>query len=74
MILGSADTRVTALLYPDGGGQPVQSIATFDGSVSKPELEVNFEQTVSAIEVRFEIYQPYSGVPANVHVWEIEFK
>jgi len=74
MMLGSADVRVTTVLYPDGGGQPVQSVATFDGSVSNPELEVNFDRTVSARKVRFEIFQPYSGVPANVHVWEIEFK
>jgi len=74
MILGSADERVTTLLYPDADGQPVQSIANFDGSVSNPELDVNFGLTVSAQKVRFEIYQPYSGVPANVHVWEIELK
>ena len=74
MTLGSADVRVTTMLYPDGGGQPLQSVATFDGSVSNPELEVNFDRTVSARKVRFEIFQPYSGVPANVHVWEIEFK
>jgi hypothetical protein len=35
---------------------------------------VNFGQAVSAQKVRFEIFQPYSGVPANVHVWEIELK
>jgi len=74
MILGSADVRVTALLYPEDGGQPVQSIANFDGSVSNPELDVNFGHTVTARKVRFEIFQPYSGVPANVHVWEIELK
>lgn len=74
MILGSADARVTALLYPDGGEQSVQSTATFDGSVSSPELDVNFDLTVSTRKVRFEIFQPYSGVPANVHVWEIELK
>jgi len=74
MTLGSAVARVTALIYPDGGGSTVQSIAEFDGSVSNPVLEVNFTQTVYAQKVRFEIYQPYSGVPANVHVWEIEFR
>ena len=74
MILGSADVRVTAYLYPDNGGQTVQSIANFDGSVSSPELDVNFGLTMSVQKVRFEIFQPYSGVPANVHVWEIELK
>jgi hypothetical protein len=74
MILGSADVRVTTLLYPDGGGQPVQSIANFNGSVSNPELDVKFDVTVPAQKVRFELFQPYSGVPANVHVWEIELK
>ncbi len=74
MILGSADVRVTTLLYPDGGGQPVQSIANFNGSVSNPELDVKFDVTVLAQKVRFELFQPYSGVPANVHVWEIELK
>jgi hypothetical protein len=74
MILGSADTRVTALLYPTGGGQPFKSGADFDGSPGTPELEVNFGQTVTAQKVRFEVLQPYSGVPSNVHVWEIEFK
>ena len=74
MILGSADTRVTALLYPTGGGQPFKSGTDFNGSPSDPELEVNFGQTVTAQKVRFEVLQPYSGVPSNVHVWEIEFK
>jgi len=72
MILGSADVRVTAILYPDGGGQPMQSIADFNGSVSNPQLDVNFGLTMSITKIRFEIFQPYSGVPANVHVWEIE--
>jgi hypothetical protein len=74
MILGSADVRVTTVLFPDGGGQPVQSIANLDGSVSNPELDVNFGLTLSAQKVRFELFQPYSGVPANVHVWEIELR
>jgi hypothetical protein len=74
IFLGSADARVTTLLYPAVGVQPEQFIANFDGSVKNPELSVNFDRPVSARVVRFEIYQPYSGVPANVHVWEIELK
>jgi hypothetical protein len=73
MTLGSADARVTAVLYPLDGS-PVQSIATFKGSVSNPQLDVSFSQPVNTPKVRFEIFQPYSGVPANVHVWEIELK
>jgi hypothetical protein len=74
MILGSADIRVTTKLYPAEGEQPLESVADFDGSPSSPELDVNFGQTVTAQKVRFEILQPYTGVPSNVHVWEIEFK
>ena len=74
MILGSADVRVTVLLFPGNGGEPLESVADFDGSVRNPVLEVNFGGTVAAQAVRFEIFQPYSGVPANVHVWEIELK
>ncbi len=74
MFLGSADMRVTSLFYPAEGGEPYQSVADFDGSPSNPELEVDFGESVIAQKVRFEVLQPYSGVPSNVHVWEIEFK
>jgi len=74
MVLGSADSRVTAILYSTEGGQPAQSVADFDGSPSSPELDVNFGQTIPAQKVQFEVFQPYTGVPSNVHVWEIEFK
>jgi hypothetical protein len=71
MILGSADASVTAWLYPKEGNQPMKFIADFNGSVRNPTLEVNFDQTVTTQKIRFEIFQPHSGVPANVHVWEI---
>jgi hypothetical protein len=74
MVLGSADIRVTAILYPAEGEQPLESVADFDGSPSNPELDVNFGQTVTTQYLRFEILQPYTGVPSNVHVWEIELK
>jgi len=74
MIIGSADVRVTTLLYPGISEQPLQSSVDYAGSVSHPELEVNFDQLVKVDKVRFEIYQPYSGVPANVHVWELDLK
>jgi hypothetical protein len=74
MVLGSADIRVTAILYPAEGEQPLESVADFDGSPSNPELDVNFGQTVTTKYLRFEILQPYTGVPSNVHVWEIELK
>jgi hypothetical protein len=71
MTLGSVTAQVTVFLYPEDGSPPVESIANFEGSLSNPELEVNFQITVNTQKVRFEVYQPYSGVPANVHVWEI---
>jgi hypothetical protein len=74
MFLGSADIRVTVILYPAESEQPLRSVADFDGSPSNPELDVNFGQTVTTKNLHFEILQPYSGVPSNVHVWEIELK
>jgi hypothetical protein len=74
MLLGSADVRVTTLLSPAPGGQPLESVASFDGSVSTPELNVSFGQVVTAQVVRFEILEPYTGEPANVHVWEITLR
>jgi len=74
IVLGSADVRVTTQLYPAPGGQPVESVASFNGSVNDPELRVDFEQTVTAQVVRFEILEPYAGEPANVHVWEITLR
>jgi hypothetical protein len=74
LIVGSADVHVTTLLYPGISEQPVQTVVDFAGSVSQPMMDVNFDQLVTAERVRFEIFQPYSGVPANVHVWELELK
>lgn len=74
MFLGSADIRITTSLYPAKNEQPYQSVADFDGSPSNPELEVDFSQPVAVQKIRFEVYQPYSGVPSNVHIWEIEIK
>jgi hypothetical protein len=74
MILGSADVQSSVFLYPNIDQQPSESVANFDGSVSNPELDVNFDKPQTVRVIRFEIFQPYSGVPANVHVWEIELK
>lgn len=74
IIIGSANVHVTTLLYPGISEQPVQSAVDFDGSVGDPSLDVKFDWVVTTSKVRFEIYQPYSGVPANVHVWELELK
>jgi 4-amino-4-deoxy-L-arabinose transferase-like glycosyltransferase len=74
MTLGSVTARVTAMLYLDDNNQPVEVTTTFEGSVSNPELDVDFGQVMRVHKLHFEIYQPYSGVPANVHVWEIEFR
>ncbi|OGN98126.1 MAG: hypothetical protein A2Z71_07395 [Chloroflexi bacterium RBG_13_50_21] len=74
MFLGSADIQVTTLLYPTQDSQPITTVASFSGSPSTPELEVNFGQSVTAEVVRFEILAPYAGVPSNVHVWEIGLK
>jgi hypothetical protein len=73
MFLGSADIRVTFFLFPPDNGEPYQSVSDFDGSPSNPELEVNFGKAMLAQKIRFEVLQPYSGVPSNVHVWEIGF-
>jgi hypothetical protein len=74
MILGSADIQVTSRLYPATGGQVLESVATFGGSPSSPQLDVHFGQIETVQRLRFEILQLYTGVPSNVHVWEIEFK
>ena len=74
IVLGSADSRVTTILYSAEGEPPAESVADFHGSPSIPELDVNFGQIISAQKVRFEVFQPYTGVPSNVHVWEISFK
>lgn len=74
MFMGSADMHVTASLYSAENGQPYQSEADFNGSPSNPELKVDFGESVIAQKIRFEVLQPYSGVPSNVHIWEIEFK
>lgn len=74
LVIGSAAVRVTTSLYPGISEQPVQTSVDFAGSIADPDLEVRFDHIVSAEKVRFEIYQPYSGVPANVHVWELELK
>jgi len=74
MGLGSADMRVTSILYLADDEQPYQFVADFDGSPSYPELQVDFGESVTTQKIRFEVFQPYSGVPSNVHIWEIEFK
>jgi len=74
IFLGSADMRVTSILYLADDEQPYQFVADFDGSPSYPELQVDFGEPVTTQKIRFEVFQPYSGVPSNVHIWEIEFK
>jgi hypothetical protein len=74
IVLGSADSRVTTILYSAEGEPPAESVADFHGSPSNPEVDVNFGQILTAQKVRFEVFQPYTGVPSNVHVWEIIFK
>lgn len=74
MNIGSADVQVKALLYLASGGKELESIAEYNGSVSSPLMDVFFDQSVIARKVRFEVFQPYTGVPANVHVWELELR
>jgi hypothetical protein len=73
-IIGSARMRLVARAYESLDAAPQVYETTFRGSVEQPQGELTFDQPVTAMLLRLEFYDLAQREPANVHVWEIEFK
>lgn len=74
VIIGSARMEVTVRLYATPDSSPQEFVQTFLGSVSQPEWEIDFDQTLHAQLVHLEFKDLGQGEPAHVHVWEIRFR
>ena len=71
LIIGSANTEISALtsLSPDGPTQ--QFSVAYHGSVDQPEAHLDFGQVVALQHLRIEILDRQQPEPAHIHVWEI---
>jgi hypothetical protein len=72
-VIGSLQGRLTVKLYATPGTTPIEYVQAITGSVSNPQISLDFGEAVPAQIVRLEFYDPNAAEPAHIHVWEIEF-
>lgn len=72
VIIGSIQARITVLLYPEGEGEPLSFSTVGRGSVSSPELRLDFPTSQATRRLRVEVLDINQDEPAHVHIWEIK--
>jgi 4-amino-4-deoxy-L-arabinose transferase-like glycosyltransferase len=74
LMIGSANIQVTLTSYPAPGAEPL--VYTFEGkgSVDEPVISFDLPQAVNAQVLRFEVLDPYSPPPAQIHIWELTLR
>jgi hypothetical protein len=71
--IGSSYIDVTAWLYPDPEGPPVEYKFGGQGRLDEPDIAMDFPEPVFTQKVRLEMLENVSE-PAHVHIWEITFR
>ena len=72
--VGGAPTRVSAALYPPGGGDPVVHTQTVDRSSEYRDVVITLPAPFATDHVRLEIETVGEGAPTHVHVYEIRWE
>jgi hypothetical protein len=70
-LIGSLHGRLVAKVYPEDGAAAEEFVTDFKGSVSEPEVNLDFKVTILATRLRLEFFEPGVAEPAHIHVWEI---
>jgi hypothetical protein len=70
-LIGSLHGRLVAKVYSDDEAAVQEFAADFQGSVSQPEVSLDFGKALTAKRLRLEFFEPGVAEPAHIHVWEI---
>lgn len=73
VIIGSTETEIRVLLYPNQDSKPVEHVQSFRGTVDQPEVFFDFQETTLTQSLRMEVLDLRQGEPGHVHIWEITF-
>lgn len=71
MIIGSTHVQITARLYAQPGASPIEFSTDKIGTVSQPQVTLDFGQMVAVQVLYLAILDPTRSEPTNIHIWEI---
>lgn len=74
IIVGAANAQITILTRATPDAETVTFTFEGQGTINEPELSFEFPQPVEAQWVRLELLDPNSTPPAQIHIWELEFR
>lgn len=74
VIIGSTEAEVRAQLFRTLGGEPIEYLETFQGTVDRPTVSLDFGETTLVQAIKLEISDLRQEEPGNVHIWEITFQ
>ncbi len=71
ILIGSANTQISALATSTQGTPPAEFTKLFRGSVDEPGTRLDFGAAFQVQSLRIEVLDMNQDEPAHVHVWEI---
>ncbi len=74
VIIGSIEAQITALVYETPQAEPRRFAIRARGTVSDPEIHLDFGEEYPASKLRVEVLDLHQDEPAHVHIWEIRLK
>lgn len=72
VVTGSIYGELTAIVS-SSEGEPEVFVVEKKGSVSDPQLQLEFGTLINATRVRLEVREVGIVEPAHIHIWEVEF-
>ncbi len=72
IIIGSANTQITAQVTSAQGSAPAEFTTHYRGALDQPETKLDFGAPFQAKSLRIEVLDLNKEAPAHVHAWEIK--
>jgi hypothetical protein len=69
--IGSMQTRATVLLFGAERGAPARREAFLRGAFERPIVSMHFAPVDGVKRLRLELFDPNTGEPAHVHLWDV---
>ncbi len=74
VIIGSIEAQITALVYATPQAEPQRFTIQDRGTVSDPEIRLDFRGEYPARMLRVEVLDMHQTEPAHTHIWEIRLE
>ncbi len=74
IIIGAAYGELHTFVKVSPEAEPVEIVRPFSGSVENPWAKVDFDETITVLDVRIEVHDHTQGEIGHVHVWELIFR